>query len=221
MRAEIVDGDKEIIETAVNELIRWTLQVNFAAVGPLPLFKLFRPEDLEKKAKRDKGIYDLGVRFKEEYFEQEYNLDPKHFALLPSAPAGVASALGAPEPTGVPAPARLPRASAKDAEFAAPADRILSPHALHLHFAAPEREHFPDQAALDAALNALPADKLQGLAEGLLKPVWPIIEKGGSQEEISTALAGAYAEMDDAELQKTLTQALFVSEVWGRLNAKE
>lgn len=53
----------------------------------------------------------------------------------------------------------------------------------------------------------------------MLKPVVEALEKGG-YEFAQERLATLYAEMDDSELEKLLTRAIFVSELLGRANAK-
>lgn len=220
VRSEIVDGDKAIAEDLLNTLIRWVCDVNFPMQGgAYPTFKLFRPEDLESKAKRDKGIYDLGVRYNEEYFQDEYNLDKKHFTIPPPAPVGSAPALGAPRPAGAsPAPVRTPGAS----EFADAAPRTaLSPNALHLHFAASSGGAYRDQAALDEAVDALPAEDLQAMTEKLMEPIWPILEKGGSRDQVMDALTLAFSEMKDEDIRRQLTHFFFGSEAWGHLNAQK
>jgi phage gp29-like protein len=71
----------------------------------------------------------------------------------------------------------------------------------------------------NAAADLKPAD-LQNQMEGVLKPVLDLIKKGTSFDDILTSLAEAYPNMDNAALQEMLSRAIFVSEVWGRLNAK-
>lgn len=62
------------------------------------------------------------------------------------------------------------------------------------------------------------AEAYQEIIDPILKPVVEALEKGGyefAQERIATL----YADMDDNELEKMLTRAIFVSELLGRANA--
>ncbi len=62
------------------------------------------------------------------------------------------------------------------------------------------------------------AEAYQEIIDPMLKPIVDALEKGGyefAQERIATL----YADMDDNELEKMLTRAIFVSELLGRANA--
>lgn len=76
----------------------------------------------------------------------------------------------------------------------------------------------PDQAALDAALDALTPTDLQAQADALVAPLLEVLEQDGP-----TALLGRLAELypalDDADLQEKLARVLFVAQTWGRLSA--
>ncbi|MGX2947360.1 DUF935 domain-containing protein [Frederiksenia canicola] len=77
----------------------------------------------------------------------------------------------------------------------------------------------PDPDDLVEALEPT-AEQYQEMIDPILKPVLQALEKGGyeyAQEKIATL----YAEMDDSQLEETLTRAIFVSDLLGRLNAKQ
>lgn len=209
---EITSGDSRIVEGVYDNLIRWNVEVNFAYTGKLPKFRLFKPEDLGQKADQAQKIAGLGAKFTRAFFEEELNLKPDHFEL-----ASATSPEDETKPAGSPLPSGKPASQPKGSEFAAPERaRALSPHAMTLHFAeAPT--HGLDR--LDAVAAATTPEDMQGFAEGLLKPVWSIIESGGSAEAISDGLARAYADMKDDEFEATLTQALFIADLWGRVRA--
>ncbi|MEI7475367.1 MAG: DUF935 family protein [bacterium] len=79
-----------------------------------------------------------------------------------------------------------------------------------------EKSEFPDQQAID---NFSYSDKeLQKQAESILAPVIKKIKDGNSYEEIYAQLSeqGLNTEEIEAQLQK----ALFISEIWGRLNCE-
>jgi len=70
--------------------------------------------------------------------------------------------------------------------------------------------------ALDQTADSLPPADLQGLMEGLLKPVLPILKQAASYAEIEEALNQAYPTMDNAAFRDAMAKALFVSELFAR-----
>ena len=78
---------------------------------------------------------------------------------------------------------------------------------------------FPDQSALDAMLESIAPDMLQGQAVAALKPVLDMIAASADYAEVHAALAGIFPDMDTQQLEDTLARAMFVAEVWGRLSA--
>ncbi|WP_047396532.1 DUF935 domain-containing protein [Chitinibacter sp. ZOR0017] len=73
---------------------------------------------------------------------------------------------------------------------------------------------YPDQHAIDTA--ELP--DLDAAMQALLAPLVRQIQSGDSPEAVKAALSSAWPELDDAQLQSMLTRALFVADVWGRIN---
>lgn len=83
-----------------------------------------------------------------------------------------------------------------------------------------EGEGFPDQDALDAAVDSLPGDELDQAMRAMLKPVVEMLARGGSAEDAMTVLSDIFPDLDATALATRLAQAMFVAEVWGRLTAK-
>lgn len=77
----------------------------------------------------------------------------------------------------------------------------------------------PDQAAIDEFADGLDPKEMQLQAEGFLKPVIDLINRGKSFEEILDNLAATFEDMDSRSLEKMLQRAIFVSEIIGRENA--
>lgn len=78
-----------------------------------------------------------------------------------------------------------------------------------------------EQAAVDdLAEGADNSTLLQEQAEALLKPVQKLIEEASSYEEVMTALAETYPKMNSTQLEERLARAMFVAEVYGRVNAQ-
>ncbi len=63
------------------------------------------------------------------------------------------------------------------------------------------------------------AEAYQEIIDPMLKPVVEALEQGG-YEFAQEKLATLYSQMDDSELEKILTRAIFVSDLLGRANAK-
>ncbi|GHD63827.1 DUF935 domain-containing protein [Jeongeupia chitinilytica] len=76
---------------------------------------------------------------------------------------------------------------------------------------------FPDQAALDAV--DLPADAVNAGVEQMLAPMIQAVRNGATPDDAIEALTASYPEMDDTTLSTLLARAIFVADVWGRLNA--
>lgn len=79
---------------------------------------------------------------------------------------------------------------------------------------------YPDQAALDAAIEAIAPDLLQGQSVALLKPVLDLIAKSADYAEVHGKLAEVFQDMNTQQLEEMLARAMFVAEVWGRLSTR-
>lgn len=85
-----------------------------------------------------------------------------------------------------------------------------------------EAEHtYPDQAAIDAAVNGIDSDQINEQAKAALKPVLDLIAKSADYAEVFDKLAETFPQMDTKQLEQTLARAMFVAEVWGRLSVQD
>lgn len=98
--------------------------------------------------------------------------------------------------------------------------RTLSPPGVGAEFAE-SGETFTDQTALDAAINAAPGDALDAAMRAALKPVIDNLLQGDSIDTAMEALAASYPQMPTGDLEDLLARAIFVADLWGRLNGKE
>jgi len=78
-----------------------------------------------------------------------------------------------------------------------------------------------DQEALDQAISELSPELLQSQIEPIVQPIIDLVQSAKSYDEILEGLAQRFPEMDDRELERYLSCAIFVTEVWGRLNANQ
>ena len=75
----------------------------------------------------------------------------------------------------------------------------------------------PAQEALD---NGRPVpEKIAAAMENLIAPLVAALQDGKLPDEAMDIIAGSYPDLDDSELVTLLEQALFVADVWGRLNS--
>ncbi|BCB96791.1 hypothetical protein JZK55_17130 [Dissulfurispira thermophila] len=80
---------------------------------------------------------------------------------------------------------------------------------------------FPDQQAIDDAGESLSAEELQKQMEGVLKPIVDLIQQGDSYEEIMERLVETFPDVDASQVEQMLQRAIFVTELWGMLNARK
>lgn len=78
-----------------------------------------------------------------------------------------------------------------------------------------------NQDALDQAIDALPADEIDGVMREMLKPVIAALRKGTDAEQAAASLADLYPQMDTEQLELMLTRAIFVADLLGRYAAQQ
>lgn len=78
---------------------------------------------------------------------------------------------------------------------------------------------YPDQQVVDDAVAAITPQEMQAQVEPALKPVIEMIQQGASYSEAMEQLLTIYPHMDTSALEDMLARAIFVAEIWGRLNA--
>lgn len=222
VRGDLITADKRLVERTLNQLIDWIVWINFGE-AERPRFNLFVEDKVDETlSKRDKTLTETGVKFTKKYYEKNHKLEAEDFDLAANvAPAAVTPAPVKENAIAIPPAERKPEPAVPAAAFSAtpatPPARVLSPHAFTVAFSkVREAAGYADQDALDAALEGLPAETLQAFAEGMLKPIFKLIEKKATAEQLSDALAEAYPEMDDTEFQQYLAQAIFVTELYSR-----
>lgn len=77
-----------------------------------------------------------------------------------------------------------------------------------------------DQAALDAAIEQLPAAALNRAMRTLLQPALDAIAAAETPDGVRQALLQAYPQMDASGLEELLARAFFVADLWGAANAR-
>lgn len=80
---------------------------------------------------------------------------------------------------------------------------------------------FPGEAELNALDGVVSVADMQTLMEGVLKPILTLFKESGDITETMGELVKLYPQMNTDQLQDLLARIIFVSEIWGRLQADE
>lgn len=193
---DVRDADAQMIAAGFNQLVRWMCEVNWPGVVP-PVYDFWEQEEVDEAlATRDERLKKAGVNFTNEYWKRAYKLEDGD--LGPETPAD--SAIGRAGES-----ARQRGASLKAATGVAAS------------FAEPGTDDVPaDQAALDAAIDQLPADAISAAMKKLLTPALKAIESASTPDEVRQALLDAWPEMDATDIEELMTRAYFVADLVGR-----
>jgi phage gp29-like protein len=160
-------------------------------------------------------IVDMGMRVPQEWAYEQLGIpvpaDGEKVIEPPKKPAPVAPPDG--ERRRATEAGNDPQARAKGKEAATLA-------AFAAAFGGSETSAFPDQAAIDAALDALNPVELQRQVEGAIAPIAALFVAGQSYDQVRAELAGRYPDMDTQRLEEALGRAMFVADLWGRITAE-
>ena len=112
---DLRDGDARMVEAAVNQLIRWTVDLNWPGADA-PVWSLREQQEIDEAGpRRDKILTECGVRFTRDYWLRTYDLDDGDLdetgsAGLPSGspPAGLDAPATASEPPALADPGDEP-----------------------------------------------------------------------------------------------------------------
>ena len=82
VRADLALDDAAMIESSVNQLIRWIYEINWPNEKEIPWMNIILPEDLqEARLNRDLKLSQLGVKFNAQYITDVYGIDEKYFEM--------------------------------------------------------------------------------------------------------------------------------------------
>ena len=89
VRADLALDDAAMIESSVNQLIRWIYEINWPNEKEIPWMNIILPEDLqEARLDRDLKLLQLGVKFNAQYITDIYGIDEKYFEMTENLPQG-------------------------------------------------------------------------------------------------------------------------------------
>ncbi|MDB5802277.1 MAG: hypothetical protein JWL63_3216 [Rhodocyclales bacterium] len=77
---DIRDGDARVVSASINQLIEWTVELNWGAVER-PVWSMWEQEQVDKvQAERDAMLTRAGLRLTPAYFKKAYNLEDEDIA---------------------------------------------------------------------------------------------------------------------------------------------
>jgi len=202
VREDVVSVGKRLVEEVFNTLLQWIYKFNYGTDAQLK-FRLFEEEDVDKTlAERDEVLTRTGVKFRKSYYVKNYGLDEADFEINsqvdnPDFSHKQSCACGCQKV-----------ASQKMASFADQTETRMNADSV--------------QEAIDRiGLNT----NLQPLLNPALKPILALFNDLPDSEENPEALlqklAETYPEMSTAQLEDSLTKAIFLADILGRLTDKE
>lgn len=198
VRLELVASDSDMLSSTLNQtLLTWITELNMPGAIPPKVWRDVKPaEDQKARSERDRNLGQLGFRPTLKSLQEAYGGE---WEAIP----GFRAPGGGTDKGAATSPVDSQDGGAGDASAFAEGDAVS----------------YPDQAALDAAADGLPADEMDVAMRAMLKPVIELLDKGGSAEDAMTRLAEIYPDLDATALATQLARAMFVAEVWGRLAA--
>lgn len=190
---DLRDGDAEIIAAAVNQLIRWTVEINWGNAAP-PLFELWDQAARDKtQAERDKSLKDAGANLSPAYFVRAYKLQE-------------ADVTGPAQPVAPPAtPTAVDRVTAEPA-LNAPAEFAESPR--------PPVASPAGGQSQQADLGRL-ADAAQGEVDGMVATLARLVDSADNLPSLQDSLLAAFGDLDRERLVEIMGAAFALAELKG------
>lgn len=190
VEADLRDAMSEMVSEMLQELAEWVVAVNYGEGTVAPQYSLWEQEEVDEQlAKRDETLTKAGAKLTNQYFMGTYGLKEGDLA----------------EPELEPVEPEVPggqAAAAAAAEFAE--SSVVVP---------------ADQAALDAAIEQLPAEQLDAAMRTMLAPALVAIGAAETADGVRQALLDAYPNMDFGALEALMARAFFVADLVGTANA--
>ncbi len=211
IREDYIKADADALcECQNNSLIKWIVDYNFPDVKAYPkVWIRTEPEkDLKPLADRDLILArDIRLPITQKYFYETYGIPkPEEGEELVEASANP--------------PLPLPGGDFDQRSGGDSRQEYAEGHTkCPVCFSDGISHVFPDQRAVDKAVDSIKPEDLQKQMEGVLRPVIDMLKSGEDYNRILERLAEAYPDMNDKTFEDMLSRGIFVLEVWGRLNA--
>jgi phage gp29-like protein len=210
---DLRDGDARLVESAVNQLLRWVTDLNESETAPAPRLELFEQEEIsDTQAKRDEAMSRSGVVFSKQYWERAYNLQPGDVA---SAGPGQVSAPPRAAPDGTSPPQGGAAGDPAKPVSRRPGQETPAGEATDELPEYAERQ----QDAIDELVDAELADSWQRAMAPLVDPAQQLLDQaaaeGWSAQQLIDRLPDLLTQMDPAQLADSLTRATATARLAG------
>lgn len=187
----IIVSLKRIVEETYNDLIEKIYRYNFPDGLEKPKFALYEEEEVDQAlATRDKTLSDTG----------QIKFTQKYFKKAYGFEDDDFEMVAAPAPAPVPDPATQ--------SFSEP---------VHAHEFT-SADQFPDQSAIEELVKSIQVDPAS--VSSIVNPIMKLVNESNNYSEAVGKLGEVYPKMSSGQLLDVLERAVFISDVWGRLNAK-
>lgn len=195
----IVDADRKLVESVINQLIQWIYEINFADCRQsakrsgdtfnadnqepnqeVPVFEMYEPEDVDLTlAQRDKILSETGVKFTKEYFIKAYGLEEEDFDIREDI---------------------IPATNSQFSEFK-------------------EDASGPGQEQIEDLYKFISDNKLSEQAQKMISPLIALIDGCEDFNEAYELLTDK--NLHSKQFEQTLQKALFLCELQGRSDGLE
>ena len=89
VRSDLALDDAAMVESSINQLIRWIYEINWPTEKVIPWMNIILPEDMQQaRLERDAKLTQLGVKFNAQYITDIYGIDEKYFEMTEVQPQG-------------------------------------------------------------------------------------------------------------------------------------
>ena len=200
---DLRDGDAEIVAAAVNQLIRWIVEINWGG-AEAPVFELWDQDARDQvQATRDKSNYDAGARFTNAYWQRAYGYQEGDLA--PEAPIPFGGS-GEPSPS-----APFPGKGEPPADQAAVDPAVAAPNP---QFAEPAVKQPLTVDPLAADLNRL-AKAAQAPVDGMIATIAGLVDAANDLPTLQDSLLAAFGDLDAGELTNLMQSAFVLAQLKG------
>ena len=196
---DIRDGDARMVESVVNQLIRWVIDLNWPGTAP-PVWSLHEQEEIDtERPTRDKILTECGVKFSRDYWLRTYDLEEADIAeeTAPVVPPVVAPDATLPEATADPQAV---------AEAATPTADLASPTAP-----------VPDSVDIQAeALSIAAAPVVDDWLARVRRDLDAYVKAGRTLADFAEHLLTLYPHLPGDDLTAIMGEAMAATELAGR-----
>jgi len=191
VREDLTQADSDLLSETLNSTLLAWI-CEYNGLAPCQVYRQIKQEaDLKAMAEADKIVSDMGFEMDLDTVRARYGEGWSKKAAPP------------PPAPGAPLAGQPPGNANGSPNFAEPGATIA------------------DQAALDAVLDAMPPEQLQGQMERLLAPVFERLKRDPDPQAMLGWLAEQFPNADEPALQERLARLMFAAAVWGRLHGND